>query len=102
MTFRVVRTKEFDKSFSSLPKKEQLMINKFEEKLSENPFLGKALGYKFLREKRLNSRRVYYLIYIHRVLVLMVAVGDKKAQKLTISIIKKKLQWFMNLAVEIK
>lgn len=62
MRFKVFRTKTFEKEFEKLPKKEQQEICEFEIKLSENPFLGKPLGLVFFREKKLNSRRVYYLV----------------------------------------
>lgn len=91
MKFSVYRTKTFDKEFDKLPIAEQREIEKFEKKLVDNPFIGKPLGFVFFREKRLNNRRVYYLIYEDLVIVLMVGIGDKKTQQATIDVIKSKL-----------
>ena len=91
MLFKVFRTPTFDKEFSKLSKTEQAAIEKFEKKLVENPHLGKPLGYIFFREKKLNGNRVYYLVYDEFVIVLMVAVSDKKTQQATIDGIKQRL-----------
>lgn len=91
MKFKVFRTKTFEKEFEKLPKAEQKEIEKFEEKLPENPFLGKPLGFVFFREKRLNARRIYYLVYGEFVIVLMVAISDKKTQQATIDAIREKM-----------
>ena len=72
-------------------------IQNFEIKLSENPFVGKPLGLVFFREKKLNGRRVYYLIYEKFVIVLMVAISDKKTQQPTIEAIKNKLNEYYDL-----
>ena len=100
MKFKVFRTKTFEKEFDNLPKTEQTKIEKLEEVLSENPFVGKPLGFVFLREKRLNGRRVYYLIYENFVVVLMVTISDKKAQQATIDSIKKKLDEYHEIIKE--
>ena len=49
------------------------------------------MGYIFFREKKLNSHRIYYLVYEEFVIVLMVAVSDKKTQQATIDDIKQRL-----------
>ena len=83
-----------------MPKNEQKAIEKFERKLSENPYLGKPLGYIFFREKKLNGRRVYYLVYEDFVVVLRVAVSNKKAQQATIDMIKDKLNEYYEFIKE--
>lgn len=100
MKFKVFRTKTFDKEFDKLPKTEQREIENFEKNLSENPFVGKPLGLVFFREKKLDGRRVYYLIYEDFVIVLMVAIGDKKAQQATIDSIRGKLNEYSELIKE--
>lgn len=55
----------------------------------KNPFVGKQLSYKFLREKRIKDKRIYYLVYEDIVLVLLIAVSKKKDQQMTINHIKK-------------
>ncbi|MBI3051688.1 hypothetical protein HYY74_04495 [Candidatus Woesearchaeota archaeon] len=91
MPFKLFRTQQFEEDFAKLPKAEKEHVEKFERKLIESPYLGKPLGYYFFREKRLNSRRVYFLIYEQYVVVLMVATSDKKTQRSTIDSIKQKL-----------
>jgi len=100
MKFKVYRTKAFDKEFSKLPKTEQKEVVKFEKEISENPFVGKPISYDFFREKKLNGRRVYYLIYEDFVVVLMVAISDKKAQQSTIDAIKDKLDEYYEIVKE--
>ncbi len=94
MNFKVFRTEMFEEEFKKLPKVEQERIGKFEGHLSENPFAGKPLGFMFLREKRLNGRRVYYLIYKDLIAVLMVAISDKKGQQTKINAIKTRLGYY--------
>jgi mRNA-degrading endonuclease RelE of RelBE toxin-antitoxin system len=100
MEFKVFRTNTFDKEFDKLPKSEQVEVEKFEKKLVENPFLGKPWGLVFFREKKLNGRRIYYLIYESIVIVVMVAISDKKAQQATIDAIKDKLDGYYELVKE--
>ena len=100
MHFKVFRTPTFEKEFSKLSKTEQIAIEKFERKLSENPYLGKPLGYVFFREKKLNGKRVYYLVYEGFIIVLMVAISDKKTQQGTINEIRQKLDEYHNYVKE--
>jgi len=97
MKFAVYRTNTFEKEFYKSSKKEQEEIEKFEKKLIDNPFLGKPLGHKFFREKRLNNKRIYFLIYESLVIVPMVGMSDKKAQQATIDKIKNSLDDFYEL-----
>ena len=89
--FKVFRTETFEDEFHKLPKTEQQEIKKFEKHLSENPFVGKPLGMPFFREKKFKGRRVYYLIYEDVIVVLMVALSDKKTQQATIDAIKENI-----------
>ena len=87
----------FEEEFRKLPKVGQERIEKFEGHLSENPFAGKPLGFIFFREKRLDGKRVYYLIYRDLIAVLMVAISDKKDQQTKINIIKTRLGYYYQL-----
>lgn len=69
-------------------KKRARRIDKIREQLKINPYVGKPLGYRFFREKRVDGKRLYFLIYEDIVLVLVVAISDKKAQQATINAIK--------------
>lgn len=96
--YKVYRTATFEREFEKLPKLEQNKIEKFEQKqLTENPFVGDKICYDFFREKRLNGRRVYYIIYKEKVIVLLVAISDKKTQQETIDEIKIHLDLYYDL-----
>jgi len=102
MPFKVYTTPEFDRLFEELPKDDRLAIDKLtKEKLPENPYQGRALGFKFFREKRVNGKRVYFLIYDDYVLVLMVAIGNKKTQKKDIEQIKVNRETYLKLAEDL-
>lgn len=59
-------------------------IEKIFLQLKENPYVGDSIRYRFFREKRVKEKRVYYLVYDDLKIVLMVAIGGKKAQQETI------------------
>jgi len=100
--FKIYRTESFDRESEKIPVNEQQKIERFEKKqLKENPFVGDPLGYDFFREKRLNGRRVYYLIYKELAVVLLVAISDKKAQQETIDQIKLHLGLYYDFVKEI-
>ena len=98
--YKIYRTAAFDKEFLKLQKAEQIAIEKFEKKLVENPYIGKSLNYAFLREKKLNGKRAYYLIYDDFVIVLMIAISDKKTQQATIDKIKEHLDSYYKFVKE--
>ena len=86
MPYKVYTTPEFDRLFKELP---------------GNPYQGRALGFKFFREKRIKGKRVYFLIYDDYILVLMVAIGDKKTQKKDIAQIKMNRKAYLKLAEDL-
>ncbi len=88
--YTVFRTERFDRELEKRFSKAEIEeVEKFERKhLTENPYVGDPLGYKFFREKKLGGKRVYFLIYDDLNAVLMVAVSDKKTQQATIDEIK--------------
>jgi len=59
MTYKVYTTPEFDRLFDALSKDEQDEIDKLTKvELPVNPYQGRALGFKFFREKRIGGKRV--------------------------------------------
>ena len=54
------------------------------DQLAKNPFQGEILRYTFLREKRIREKRVYFSIYEEWRVVLLITIGNKKAQGATI------------------
>ena len=72
----------------------QNQVDKIEDKLIENPFLGDSLGVKWFREKRIGKNRIYYFIYEDLQLVFMVAISEKKDQQRVINTIKLLFDFF--------
>tara|TARA_Y100000310_G_scaffold294083_1_gene324243 strand:- start:3961 stop:4281 length:321 start_codon:yes stop_codon:yes gene_type:complete len=102
MPYKIYTTPEFDRLFEELSKDDQIEINQLtKEELPENPYQGRALGFKFFREKRIKGKRVYFLIYDDYILVLMVAIGDKKTQKKDIAQIKINREAYLKLAEDL-
>jgi len=85
--FRIFTTEEFDKDFNTLDKSEQIRIKKIREQLeNQGDLVGRTLsGLSFFREKRLNGKRMYFLVYRDILVILLLAIGGKKAQKATIN-----------------
>jgi len=83
--YEVYTIESFDKKFSKLSYEEQRRIENIYKQLRENPYVGDQLRYKFLREKRLDEKRIYYLVYDDLNAVLIVGISDKKTQKETIN-----------------
>lgn len=98
--YKVYRTETFDQRVKKLSKKEQNQITHIENQLKTNPFVGKSLGYRFFREKKIGGKRIYYLVYEDKVIVLLVAVSDKKTQQATINKIKSELPEYYNAIKE--
>lgn len=92
--FSVIGTETYGNELKKWPKADKDAADAIPSKLSENPFAGDPLGYRFLREKKIRERRVYYLVYEDLNLVLLVATSGKKDQQATINHIKKNLDEF--------
>lgn len=88
-------TIEFEDNFAKLsPDIKERFENQI-KKLRNNPYaLGKPLGYPWFRELKNEKFRVYYLIYDQLIVILFVAVSDKKTQQEAINIIKGNLKMF--------
>jgi len=87
MPYVVLSTDHFEKKakFYNIPEEK---ITELSKELKVNPNVGKPLGYKFLRERRYNDKRIYFLVYEDLSAVLLVSVSDKKTQENTIEQIK--------------
>ncbi len=85
MTYAVYVLKVFDKEMNKLSEFERDILQKIFLQLKENPYVGDEIRYKFFREKRIKEKRIYYLVYEDLKIVLMVAIGGKKAQQETIN-----------------
>ncbi|MBI2043780.1 hypothetical protein HYT24_00245 [Candidatus Pacearchaeota archaeon] len=89
MNYSVYTTETFDREIFKLSKADNDRIEKMFLQLRSNPYVGDQLRYKHLREKRLDGKRIYYLVYDDLISVLMVAISSKKNQQATINSIVK-------------
>ena len=94
MKYKIYTTEEFNKDFKKLDKSIQKSIEKGINQLEKNPYIGKPLGYKFFREKRVKNYRFYYLIYEDYLIVFVIALSGKKDQQKTIDIIKSLIPFY--------
>ena len=96
--FKVFRTDEFERCMGKLLTNEQQQrVDGIEEEIKEKGVTGDPLGLPFLREKRIDDKRVYFLVYTDLNAALMVSVSNKKAQQQTIDTIKAYLTEFRRL-----
>ncbi len=86
--FKIFVSEEFEKNFDKLDNSIQVQIEKEIEQLKINPFVGKPLGYKFFREKKVQNYRVYYLIYEEYIVVFVISISNKKDQQEAINKIR--------------
>lgn len=100
--FRIFKTTEFDTDFSKLDGSEQIRVEKILNQLSEHGReIGKPLaGLNFFREKKFGGKRLYYLMYENFLIVLVVAISNKKAQQATINKIIFDLQKYQKFVLE--
>lgn len=95
MLWELKETEEFEKQFRKLSGVIQQRFEEQFKKIKEDPYgLGKPLRYKWFREIKSGSFRVYYLIYDQEVVVLFVGTSDKKSQQNVINLIKDNLKRF--------
>ena len=92
--YKIFTTDEYDKYFRKLNKDLQTKIDNEVEQLETNPYVGKPLGYIFLREKKVMVYRIYYLIYEEYKSVFLVSISQKKNQQRTINTIKLFLDYY--------
>ena len=64
--------------------------------MKENPYVGDSLQIRALREKRLEEKRIYYLVFDDLNSVLVVAISGKKTQQKTINYILRYINDYRN------
>ena len=79
----MLHTPEFFRLFHKILSSEQQRKVRAlaENQLTANPFVGDHLKYEFFREKRLDEKRVYFLIYEDLHAVLLIGISDKRQQQ---------------------
>ena len=96
MRYSVHKTKRFDKETYKLSKEDSRRIENIFKQLKENPYVGGQLQIRMLREKRLDGKRLYYLVFDDLQAVLIIALSDKKAQQKVIDFITGNINHFRN------
>ncbi len=91
----------YQKVIAKLPEIEKEEIQRIILQLTENPFVGDQLQIRAFREKRLKEKRLYYLVFEDLNAVLIVAIGDKKAQQKTIDLILSRLKEYRIYLLEL-
>lgn len=86
--YKIFTTKEFDKIFDKLDTSIKKQVDKEIGQLENNPYVGKPLGYKFFREKKVKNYRFYYLVYEEYIVVFIITISTKKDQQDAINMIK--------------
>jgi hypothetical protein len=97
--YQVFHTVTFDREAEKLLSlTEQQMLRAFEQRLSNSPNLGKPLGYDFFREKKLDGKRAYFLVYNEHRVIIFVRVSTKNRQQAVIDEIKKNVDTYRSAA----
>lgn len=99
--YRVFRSVHYKRKLLKLNNSEQNKVMKFEQKLKEQPFSGRPLGYRFFREKKFDGKRVLFLLYENHKCVFLITITDKKAQQYEIDLIKANLDVYKSELEEI-
>ncbi len=92
--YEIYTTEEFESDYKRLDKSIKDQIKKEIDKLEVNPFVGKPLGFKFFREKKVKNFRAYYLIYKEHIVVFVIAISSKKNQQQIIDKIKSLMPYY--------
>jgi mRNA-degrading endonuclease RelE of RelBE toxin-antitoxin system len=92
MPYRLFTTEEFDDDFNSLDESEKIRVRKILNQLKENGDAGKPLRYPYFREKKFEDKRLYFLVYKEQLIILALAIGNKKTQQETINNIVSELK----------
>ncbi|MEK6891772.1 MAG: type II toxin-antitoxin system RelE/ParE family toxin [Nanoarchaeota archaeon] len=99
--FKVYQSKLFSDKLKSMPKDFKDWIEKVQDQLVSNPYVGKPLGVDWLREKKYGKYRIYYLIYEDIITVFMVNLSEKKDQQKIINTIKLFLEMYKDELMEL-
>ncbi len=94
MSYTLKMTEKFEKKFYKLiPKQLQAQTWNRLKKLTLNPYIRKPLGYKFIRELKLDKFRIYFVVFDNEILILLVDISDKKNQQEVIDSVYSQLEW---------
>ena len=86
--YEVYRSGRFERELGKFDAGFHSHVDKIEEELKENPYLGKPLGTKWFREKKHGKYRIYFAVYEELDSVFMIAISGKKDQQKVIATVK--------------
>jgi len=86
--YKILHSARFDRELSKFDNYFQKQVDKIENKLVENPYVGKPLSFEWFREKKIEKYRIYYVIYEDLEVVCMVAISEKKDQQKIINTVR--------------
>lgn len=89
LQYAVYRTFLLNKKLEDFSEDFKKRIDGFENQLTESPYVGKPIGVRWFREKKLGKYRVYYLIYEDLRAVYLITLSSKKDQQKVINTIKQ-------------
>ncbi|RJQ20238.1 hypothetical protein C4580_04340 [Candidatus Woesearchaeota archaeon] len=89
--FEVCRSDEYNKLFIKLSRNYQHILERFEDRLCANPYIGKQLTYEFFREKKFDNRRALFFIYPEHRKVLLLTIVTKETQESAMKWLRKNL-----------
>ena len=92
--YAIYHSSRFDKELGKFDVDFQKHVDKIEEQLKENPFLGKPIEAKWFREKKHEKYRVYFVVYEEFEAIFMVAISEKKDQQRVIATVKLMFNFF--------
>ena len=94
MAFKIFHSSTFDKNLEGFPDGFKEWVDKMEDQLVENPYVGDQIRVPWFREKKKDKFRIYYLIYNDLKAVYMVGISAKKDQQRVINTIWLLLDFF--------
>lgn len=97
--YEIYETETFSKIFDSITQKERDWINKIKFQLKSNPKAGKSLRFEWFKEKKLENKRLYFLVSYKKPRILLASYGTKKDQQKVIDYIvlhKEELMAFLD------
>ena len=94
MVFVIFHSATFGKALNGFPNDFKLWVDKMEDQLVENPYVGDPIRVPWFREKKKDKYRIYYLIYDDIKAVYLVGISDKKDQQRVINTVWLLLDYF--------
>lgn len=95
--YTVLRSRSFIEKLNKMLDEFIRQVENIEIHLRINPYVGKPLGVRWKREKKIGGKRVYYIIYEIEKKVELLDISGKKDQQKIIDRLKQIYITFMNI-----